>query len=214
MFRRFLISIAILLGLAVAADAVLRNAAEGQMASRLQGAIALGNEPEVELGGWPFVVNLLRGRFPSLSVTGNDLESGGLTLSEVRLDLIRVRFSIAGLSSGRGALRAARGRGTATLLESDLNRALQRKNLDVTAVMDGKVLLLRSQELGTEVEVRPTLGGRSLSLGTIPAIGPISFELPDVLGGLAYRTVEVADGGLRLGFALKRVSLDLGERTR
>ena len=213
MLRRFLISIGILLALAVAADFALRTAAQGQMASRLQDAIDLGNEPEIEIGGWPFVLNLLRGRFPSVSITGNDLESRGVTLSEVRLDLVRVRFSVAGLSSGRGALRAARGRGMANLLEADLNRALQQKNIDVAVAMDGNRLVMRSQRVGAEVEVKPSVRGRTLSLGSLPVVGAISVELPDVAGGLAYRSVEVTDGELRLGFALRRVSLDLGGRS-
>lgn len=214
MFRRFLISLAVLLALAIAADVALRKAAEGQMASRLRDAIDLGNEPDVEIGGWPFLVNLVKGRFPSLTVTGNDLESRGLTLSEVRLDLLRVRFSIAGLSSGRGALRAARGRGTAKLLEEDLNRALQRRGADVTVTIDGDVLVLRSQATGAEVEVRPTIRGRTMSFGSLPVVGPVSFELPTVVGGLVYESVEAVDGELRLGLNLKKVSLDLSGRSR
>ncbi len=75
--RALLIAVLVLLGLAVAADRVLVLVSENQLASAIQEQAQLPAEPDVSIGGFPFLTQAFAGRYDSVHL-GVDVQALGL----------------------------------------------------------------------------------------------------------------------------------------
>lgn len=85
--RKFVVGLLVLAGLLVAADRVLVSAAESVVARRAQVAADLETRPKVEIRGFPFVTQAVRGVYDRIDVSLPTVERG-----EIRLEHLVVRL--------------------------------------------------------------------------------------------------------------------------
>jgi hypothetical protein len=91
-----LIVLVVLVGLFVAADRIALSLAEDKAASALQSSQGLRHEPDVSVEGFPFLTQLLAGKFGEIIVTANDVPVGpdrDVTIERVTVDLHDVTVS-------------------------------------------------------------------------------------------------------------------------
>jgi hypothetical protein len=185
--KLIILAVVVIVG-AVIADSALRSYASNQVAGKLQSALDLTKEPEVSIGGFPFLVEALSGRLESMSISARGLEKDGVTLSDVDVTLSNVRISLSGLISGKSRkARIGSMRGTASLRTEDLAAALGEPGFDVSAFDPGIV----------------SIDGTTLS------IGPTTLELPSIVEGVEYTEAELDGDLIRLSFASRRTSIEI-----
>jgi hypothetical protein len=209
--RAILITLVVLLALAVGADIGLRLFTERRLAQSAQVSLGLPQEPDLDLRGFPFLLQFARGRFDSIGVRADDVDAEGLLIERVDLTFEDVSFDRGTLLGGGGTITAGQGTGEAVLDEDEVSSYLQDRDVPVrvrflgpsirvsTKVsFDGSTTTASSQgrlqlEDGAlvfaadDVQVEGSIG--------IPAAA-LSFELPlpEVVPGIAYRGVTVEEG--------------------
>ncbi|HEU0130843.1 MAG TPA: DUF2993 domain-containing protein [Mycobacteriales bacterium] len=141
MFRRLLIFLAILAGLAVAADRGLAAVAGNATAAQVRLHEGLREDPDVTFRGFPFVTQAVHGRFRAVDVTARDVERDGLTVDRIDAHLEGVKIDLGRALKGRvSAVPIQRGRATVTLTYADLGAYLARKPGNIRlAVRAGQV---------------------------------------------------------------------------
>jgi hypothetical protein len=119
----FLLTLVLLTGAGIAADAWLTQQAEAA-ASEQAAALLDAHAAEVRLGMWPASLRLLAGRVPEVEVRaqGVRLPDSELVLSDLEVVLRDVRLRFADLDAGVGSLRGTRGRFSAALGEEAVAR--------------------------------------------------------------------------------------------
>lgn len=85
MKKGLLVVLLLLAGLVVVADRVVEQVAEGVVARQL--AAELGTEPSVEVGGFPFLTQALRGRYDEIEVAAGTVRRGDVTVQDFRATL-------------------------------------------------------------------------------------------------------------------------------
>ena len=188
--RKLLILLVVLLVAAAAGDLWLRNYASDRIAARLASSLELEEEPEVEIGGFPFLLGALRGRFESISISGTSLTRDGIELQEVELTLENVRVAVTDALTNLDKVRVGSGRGGAVLTRDELVGELQ-----------GAGAPIDPATLPTDGEI--PLEGASLVLG------PHNFPLPVITDEMVWERARVEDGDVHLSFRLGRTRLDL-----
>lgn len=186
--RKLLIVVIALLIAAAAGDLWLRNYASDRIAARLATSLDLETEPDVEVGGFPFLLAALRGRFDSISISGAGLSRDGIELQEVELHLDDVRVAVADALTHLDKVRIGRGRGAAVLTREEIERRLAEAGIDAAL-------------LPAEGEI--PLEGASLVLG------PHNLPLPVVTDEMVWERARLRDGDVHLSFRLGRTRLDL-----
>ena len=172
----------------VIADSALRSYASNKVAGELQSALDLTKEPEVSIGGFPFLIEALSGRMESVSISAQGLEKDDVTLSDIDVTLSKVRISLSGLISGKSKkVRIGSALGTASLKTEDLATALGEPGFNISAFDPGIV----------------SIDGTTLS------IGPTTVELPSIVDGIEYTDAELDGNLIRLTFESKKTSIEL-----
>ncbi|MGS2613206.1 LmeA family phospholipid-binding protein [Micromonospora sp. LZ34] len=139
--RKVLITLVVLLlllaGLLVVADRVAAAVAERAIADQVRQEVAKQNAqsapPEVEVGGFPFLTQVLDGRYERISIVLRDVQGAvqGDAVSVPRLDVDArdVRASLDTIRSGQGEVVADRVNGTGTISYDSLAKLLDRPGL-------------------------------------------------------------------------------------
>lgn len=186
---RKLIGLVVTLVLLFAADSAARGFASARMSAGLAGALNLEEEPEVLIGGFPFLWELIRGDFENISVSVDDFGTGDVVLDEASVTLREVSFAPIGALTGdieKVSIESARG--TARVNTGRLADALEKAG----SLVGG----LSLDDLpGVSVE------GRTLSLG------PLDLELPVMTDGMSYESAELIEDKLVLRFTLDEKTL-------
>jgi hypothetical protein len=145
--RRALITLLVLLvvivGLLVAGDRVAANFAEKKIAEQVSQEVAAQNvqsaPPEVSVGGFPFLTQVLAGNYEKISIVMRDIKGdvNGDAVSLPRLDVVAhdVKASLDTLRSGQGEVVAKTVDGTGTISYDS-----------VTALIDQPGLKLEERE--------------------------------------------------------------------
>ncbi len=188
--RKLLIALVILLVAAAAGDLWLRNYASDRIAARLATSLELDEEPEVEIGGFPFLLGALRGRFESITISGAGLMRDGIELQEVELTLRDVRVAVTDALTHLDKVRIGGGNGAAVLTRDELEGELEGGGVPFDAAA-----LPQDGDIPVE--------GASLVLG------PHHFPLPVVTDEMVWERARVRDGDIHLSFRLGRTRLDL-----
>jgi LmeA-like phospholipid-binding len=203
--RRLLIALAILVVLLVGADFVLRAVAEHAVATELQKSLQLSARPSVSLGGFPFLLHLAEGRFPSASAQAKGLDAGDLAFASVDLSFRDLRASTGSLFAGRSTdVRARSGSGSATMTGAEATAALHARGIDGTVRFVGRQVRVRSSQLPREIRATLSLFGRDLLVRSAdPAFpGSFSIALPQLIEGARFTGVTVEDSVAVLRFQL------------
>ena len=204
--RRLLIVLIILVVLAVGADVGARLLAQSWVSKELATSLHLSEQPNVSLGGFPFIPHLLGGTFPSVAANAGGLTAEGVSFQKVTLSLRDVTFSLVELAAGRKTtIRAASGTGTAAITGAELTSALRAHGVSVTVRMDGDRVFVRSDQLGQEVGGTVAVDGQTLTVRPTGAPGAFSFsvKLPQVIPNLEYRRVTIEGSTAVLSFGLE-----------
>jgi len=213
--RRLLIVLAIPLLLLVGADLGLRLVAQYLLGRELATSLNLSERPKVSLHGFPFLLHLAKGSFPTASATGSALRTQGLTFQSFQLTLNDVAFTPGKLVSGSAAtIRAASGRGIATVTGKQATAALKDQGNDVTVVFVGGRVRLRSPLIPVEVAGDLTLAGSGTRLDFHPSDArlpvTVSVPLPAFVEGARFTNVGVVGSTAVLSFTLDHPSIQIG----
>ncbi|MCF0095986.1 DUF2993 domain-containing protein [Micromonospora sp. MH99] len=139
--RKLLIGLVVLLlvvgGLLVVADRVAVGVAERLIAERVSQEVskqgAQSAKPDVEVGGTPFLTQVLNGRYERISITLRDVqasvEGDAVRLPVLDVDARNVRASIDTLRTGQGDIVADTVNGTGTISYESLAALLNRPGL-------------------------------------------------------------------------------------
>lgn len=145
--RKLLITLAVLIGLLVAADFGLAAAAEYQVSEKVQQQLRLREAPEVQIHGFPFTLQALRGDYPHVTVSAD-----GVPVDEkirdlgVLAELYHVRLALSDVLSGNaGKATIDSVDGTVKVRSSDISRLLGIRDLEITPASMSYVLSPRSE---------------------------------------------------------------------
>jgi hypothetical protein len=209
--RAIAVTLIVLIALAVGVDIGLRLFTERRLARSAQVSLGLPQEPDLDLRGFPFLLQFARGRFDAVGIGADDVEAEGLLIDRVDLTFEDVAFDRGTLLGGEGSITAGEGTGEAVLDEDEVSSYLQDHDVPVrvrflgpairvstrvsfdgsttTASSQGRLRLVDGALVfeAEEVQVDGSIG--------IPAAA-LSFELPlpEVVPGIAYRDVTVEEG--------------------
>lgn len=86
-----MVLLVILLGLLLVADRVGVSVASRAAASQLQKALRTAHQPAVELGGFPFLTQVLSGRYDRVEVRAGQASAAGVTLTTLDATLVGAR---------------------------------------------------------------------------------------------------------------------------
>jgi hypothetical protein len=222
--RKLLVGLLVVLVLAVAGDFGLRLWTESVVADRVDESLGLPQRPDVDMHGFPFTLQVLRSRFQQVDVEMRDLQTQGLVLDAVRLELRGVEFPREQLfNRGPGRVTAAQGTGVIEVTDEDLTAYLQGADIPITV----EFLAPEVQASGTltvagiEVEASATAELRLVDGSlvfepeevrvaediTVP-VGALSFEvpLPQPVEGVRFERLTVEEGIARVEGDLRDLS--------
>lgn len=226
----------ILIGVLAVVDWFAAGAAEAAIAkqvaqqSRSQG-IEITGEPEVDVTGFPFLTQVLGGRYDEIVINLKDLRSDDVSVSRLDVRAVGVNAKASDLMAGRGPVVADRVTGDATVGYEAIGKALDMP--DVTVSNEGENLKLRAPlsiagrkivviatatvavtdgKLRVNVtDAQPESGGgsavakRVLNVAKNSMSGAVS--LPAMPYGLKLQGAKVTDGGLVVTAAATDVPL-------
>ncbi len=221
------IALAALLVLFVASDQLIKASVEGQLESDIA-ATAQVASVDVQIQGFPLLVNVVRGVIPVVAVRLDGLVVGDpeLELRQVDAELVDVAVDLAA-AVGRplDGVEAGDGVVTVRIGESEVAAIVARERPGWTAAFQGEKLLATGDVEGTTVQVvaEVVLEGQVLvavpvqvnagSLGVeaqdlVQRAFDFRYELPEVIEGFLFTRAEIVGGTLVLrGPAPSRVAL-------
>jgi LmeA-like phospholipid-binding len=212
MKRWLLIGLGVLVALLVIVDVGARFAAEAATAKALTSSLDLSSQPKVTIQGVPFLAHVASGSFPSVTLDGQEVDSGELTLKSVHAVLHDVHVPIMSLAQGhRVDVTAESGTGTAVITANEITRVLQNKGLGVTVEFKGGQVQL--QVPGIPAFVNATVGvesGQLVLRSTVLSQVIPGVSLPRVIPGARYTTVRLVGDEALLGFTLENPSFAVG----
>lgn len=217
--RKLLVGVLLVLVLLAVVDRVAVNVAEGQISDRVRTGAELDTRPQTDVAGFPFLTQVLRGRYKQVSFDIAGLERDGLRLSEIRIDAEGVRVDLGDLVGGTvNSVPVDHARGEVLLTYDDLNAYLAARvevpKLTV-ARAGGDVRVTGSVELPllnrpVSLSGNATIGISGENVTILPeAVEAVTGFLPDFAEGSAREalTVRFAIRGLPLGVRLDRADV-------
>ena len=203
--KRFLTVLVVLAVLFVAGDFVLRNVAQNAAADLIDEQIPQRVDPEVDLGGFPFLRSVLTGRFDVVTVSVPEAEQNGLLVEDIELSFRDVKLEPLEVLAGRGDLRAATLRGRGVISQASFTR------------------VLRATEPALSVSIEPdrisvSRDGATLAATAVVAANRILFQagdvapeieipLPELLPDIQFSSLKAVSGELVLEVVGSRVRI-------
>jgi hypothetical protein len=206
MLRRFVIGIAVLVGLLVAADFGARLYSERVVGDEIQSSLELSTRPSVTFDGWPFVTHMLSGDLPEATISAKGFQDQGVRLSTVSVTLHDLHFtSMRLISRGGGVIRAKTGTGTAVLTAVDLNATLRSEGLPLSVSFRPGHASVGAH--GVSIPLGVALDGNTLVLtpGSVDAASA-RVGLPVLVRGMRYTDLRVKKDEIELSAKLRNVT--------
>lgn len=133
----FVVLLLVLAGLVVIADRVAASVAERTIADEVRQQVARqhaqSSPPEVEVGGFPFLTQVVDGRYERITIRMRDVQGAvqgdAISLPSLDVDARNVRASLDTLRTGQGDVVAETVNGTATISYQSLAALLDREGL-------------------------------------------------------------------------------------
>jgi hypothetical protein len=163
MFKRLVISLAILAGLLALADRGLAAAAGNATGDQIRIHEGLKEDADVTFRGFPFLTQAIHGRFRHVDVTVRDLQRGGVTFDRIDARLEGVEVDLREALKGRvNAVPVREGDATIRLTYGDLGTWLATRPGNIRLVVrDGKPYVVSSFGIpgvgSVDVEGTPTV---------------------------------------------------------
>ncbi|MFF5215266.1 DUF2993 domain-containing protein [Micromonospora sp. NPDC000442] len=202
----FVVLLLVLAGLIAIADRVAASVAERTIADEVRQQVAeqgaQSAPPEVEVGGFPFLTQVLDGRYERISIILRDVQASvqgdAVALPSLDVDARNVRASLDTLRTGQGEVVAETVNGTGTISYQSLSALLDREGLTlgerdgqlaVTAPVD--ILGQRLTVTGTADIVVGEQGQVSLKFDDLDAEGLPNVPLARTLVNNFARSISV-----------------------
>ncbi|WP_320069214.1 DUF2993 domain-containing protein [Micromonospora sp. RTGN7] len=236
-----LVLLVILAGLLVAADRIAAGVAERAITDQVRQEVAKqdaqSSEPEVKVSGFPFLTQVLDGKYERISIKLTDVRGSvrgdAVTLPTLDVDARNVRASLETLRTQQGDVTAETVDGTGTITYESLAKLLDRPGLTlserdgtlaVTAPVD--ILGQKLTVTGAAVVTVSKEGKVSLRFNDLDAEGlpniplartllnnyakgiSIDVPLPELPFQLALREVRPLPQGLAVTAAAKNVPIN------
>jgi hypothetical protein len=209
--RTIFMVLAVLAVIGVGLDAGARAVAEARLASSVQSALDLPDRPDIELQGFPFLLQVARGRLEALEVELDDVDADGLNLDRVTLSFEELTFDRAVLLRGSGNVSVSSGGAQAVVTEDDLSTYLQEGGTPVRVRLDGPGIRVSTRISTGEQTTSATAVGTVRveeghlvfapedvevegTVGVPPAALAFDIVLPQLVPGIRYESVLVNDG--------------------
>jgi hypothetical protein len=196
-FRRLVkaaIALSVLLAFVAVGDRWAVLYADNQAAKKVQSALKLHAQPEVHIGGFPFLTQLASGRLHHVDITIPDMSAGRVSVAQVKGSVNDVRIVGGAPSSIKGAV-LGRMHGDVLLDFDDLDRELGTSQVDFTA--GGRSTVLAAGRLpvaGKVVKVRARAHlRRTGDHGVGTTVDDMRLDVPGLFSYLPGK-----HGGLRL----------------
>jgi hypothetical protein len=192
--------VAVLVGLDFAAAAV----AEYQVSTRMQAQLSLPSEPDVRIGGFPFLLQAVAGDYRKVDVYAEKLDVGELTDLGMHALLYHVRVPLTDVLTGsvRG-LRVDQAEGSVLVTKEDLANMLPgTKRLRVEPVND--FTLDEARQGADNAAPGSTLAGVDPDhavrlVGTITVLGqPVTASVIAVLE-MSGKEIQISPRDIRVG---------------
>jgi hypothetical protein len=207
------VTAAILAGVYVAADFALRAYAESQVAAAVQAELRLSRQPDLSLGGFPFLPRAAGGRLDQVTADAGDVAvQAGLSFRRVDLTLHEVSFSAPSLIFGRSTtFRARRGDGTARLTGEDITRAIREAGNNVEVRLAEGLVHLSGGGLPGELTARVSVEGTTLHLRpeNIPLPLDIAIDLGELVPGVRYTRIRIVGSEAVVTLSLRRLTFQI-----
>jgi hypothetical protein len=198
----FVLTLALLVGAGIGADAWLTRQAEEQASEQVAALLDAG-AAEVRFGGWPASLRLLAGVVPEVEVRARDVQvpDGDLALTELDVELRDVRLRFRDLDAGVERLRGAGGTFSATLGEAAV------AELAGAEITLGEGLGRIGADDGVEVAASVEEGVVVLRpVGAAPeGATPVALPLPRLPGSALVEGARIVPGGLELHGAVGQI---------
>lgn len=205
--KKFVIVLAVIVAVLVAADFSLAAAAEYQVSKKMRAQLSLADDPSVDIHGFPFITQALAGDYSDVQVnaTGVPVKSTLRDL-EVDADLRHVRVSLSDLLSGHAsAIAIDEVDGQVKLKASDISRLLDIPDLTITPQSLDMINGIGADE--AQQRLRQQTGQDYLTAAGVQLSGTI-----DILGKRtkvsAFGVISVTDGTITV--TPKKIQLDNG----
>lgn len=211
------VAFVILVGLLIGADRVGAWAAERTVADKVSQEVSeLGvsaSEPDVSVGGFPFVTQVLEGKYEEITILLRDVTANRITLPVLDIRATGVNAEMSTLLSGEGSITADRVVGTATIGYGSV-RALfnqeDRQLEDLQLSADNGRLRLRLPLTAGEQQISAVATANvSVSQGVVRvSVVDIRAEGAQLLPG-AQRLLDTYKRRLSMQFRLPPLPFDL-----
>ncbi len=212
-------ALVVVLVVLVAIDRVAAGIAENQIADRVQQSQDLAAKPEVDIHGFPFLTQVIRGRYKQATATARGLERDGLRLSEVTVDAEGVRVDLGDLLSGTvNSVPVDHARGSVLVTYEDLNAYLAnrvevpkvtvRRSGDAVKVTGSVLVPILDRSLSLSGDARVDVDGEKVTIRPT-AVEAVTGFLPGFAEGPAREalTVRFSIKGLPFGVELDSARL-------
>ena len=203
--KRFVIILVVLLCVLVAADFLLKAAAENAASKLIDKQIPQRVEPEVRLGSFPFLLSLLRGSFDEVVIEIPEALDGKLVVEDIRLTLKDVELEALEVLAGRGNLFAKTLEGQGVISEASVNEA-------VADQAPGVEVELREQRVtvskdGVSLPATAVVAGNRILIAAGEVVGPLEIPLPELLRDVQFSSLRAERGRLVLGVVATRLRI-------
>lgn len=219
-----LVVLAILL---VGLDFGVRFWAQRWLSGRLERTLSLAEPPDLQLGGFPFLLQVAEGRLSEVEAALEGVSADGLVLDRVRLRLERVHFSRGDLLiGGEGDVEVGRGTGEVEVEEASFNDYLRDQGVPVTVRLVGpRIRASAAIEVGGREASASAVGPLRIEDGSLvfeprrvevegdfgvpPAALAFRLPLPPPFPGLRYEGARVREGLLVLQARLRDAAVSV-----
>lgn len=177
----------LLLGLVIIADRVGAGVAEDRIAQQAgdelkKAGATTASEPKVEIGGFPFLTQVLGGNYDKITITADKPQSEDIKLETMTIVATDVKAAASDLLNGRGPVTANQITGTATMSWDTVRSLISLAELPVP--FDPATLQVKVADNIVELRLPLELAGYKTTLvakGTIAvAEGKIDLKLSDI----------------------------------
>ena len=195
--KRAGVTLVVLLCLFLAADFMLRAAAENAAAKLIEEKIPREVDPDVGLGKFPFLMSVVTGRFDEVTIDIPEAAEGGLVVEDIHLTLEDVQLEALEVLGGRGNLRAESLRGEGIVSERTVNELIAEQSPGIAVnIQDGRVNVSRD---GIEVPANAVIAANRILIGAGEVLAPLEIPLPVLLEGVRFSSLRAERGQLVLG---------------
>jgi len=222
--RKLLIGVVILAVLLVAADRISAAIAENQISDRLASAYGLADKPGVTITGFPFLTQVVTGKYQQIDVSANQVSADGAVLHDLKVQLTGVHATVGQvLGNGSSMVTADHAAGSAMVGFSTVDRRLpggfrahpDGKNLSVSGSLN-----IGGARIPVSATVALGVSGSGISVTPVHVSVPGVATLPSSAYSsqlhvvvplstlplhLRLTSVHVTPGGLRIGAAAQHV---------